>query len=296
MTMIEIRQELESLGVKTDSFIEKIEFIDALLSTRHSSTKTKLPSVSSLQKAAVQELLASLKLPRGLISSVMERYNTCHSMIWLLDNSSRMKVHDSNIVKHMHGGGYDAGMEISCVDNVSRWHELRDCISVHSHMASKCFIRTNYWLVNDDNNGDDTKFMLCCGNPQNVHDEMSHLKSVLKRATLSHAHCLLTEQLSNLEKMIAKMITKIPLGQTITVVIFTQGVPTDKKGGTSRDIQHDYWNAMKKLSKLPVKIVMRLCTGDESVCDVYNKRDARVDNMDVLDDYWGEVRLDILSY
>ena len=178
MTMIEIRQELESLGVETDLFIEKIEFVDALVNARkESSTKTELPSVSSSQKAAVQELLVSLKLPRGLISSVMERYNTCHSMIWLLDNSSRMKVHDSNIVKHMHGGGYDAGMEISCVDNVSRWHELRDCISVQSHMASKCFIRTNYLLVNDDSNGhEDIKFKLCCGNPEDVHDEMSHLK------------------------------------------------------------------------------------------------------------------------
>ena len=53
---------------------------------------------------------------------------------------------------------------------------------------------------------------------------------------------------------------------------------------------------MKKLSKLPVKIVMRLCTGNDSVCDVYNKVDARVDGMYVLDDYWGEVRLDIFSY
>ena len=295
MRVIEIRQELESLGVETDLFIEKIEFVDALVNARkESSMKTNLPSVSSSHKAAVQELLASLKLPRRLLPPVMERYNSCNLTIWLLDNSSRMKVCDSNIVKHI--DGYDAGMKITRINNVSRWHELRDCMTFHSHMASKCFIRTNYWLVNDDNNGDGTKFMLCCGNPEDVHDERSHLKSALKQATLSHAHCLLTDQLSKLEKMIAKMITKIPPGQTITVVICTQGVPTDKKGRTSHDIQHDYWNAMKKLSKLPVKIVMRLCTGNDSVCDVYNKVDARVDGMDVLDDYWGEVRLDIFSY
>jgi hypothetical protein len=89
--------------------------------------------------------------------------------------------------------------------------------------------------------------------------------------------------------MISKMTSKIPPGQTITVVICTQGVTTDKKGRTSSDIQHDFWNAMKKLSKLPVKIVMRLCTGNDSVCNVYNKMDARVKNMDVLDDYWSEV-------
>ena len=73
---------------------------------------------------------------------------------------------------------------------------------------------------------------------------------------------------------------KILPGQTVTVVIYTLGVPTDKKGGTSRDIQRNFLNAIKKLSKLPVKIVVRLCTGDESVCG---------NNIDVLDDYWGEV-------
>jgi hypothetical protein len=108
----------------------------------------------------------------------MGRYNTCYSMIWLIDNSSRMKVLDSHIVKH--SGGGDDVMKTSCVENVSRWRELRDCISFHSHMTSKCWIRTNYWLVNDDNNDDDIKFMLCCGNPEDVPDEMSHLKSVLK--------------------------------------------------------------------------------------------------------------------
>ena len=363
MEMIEIRQELESLGVETDLFIEKIEFIDALVNARkESSMNTPLnseenvnqrrrasiigpnnntdylppsanrrsglmglrtsiqtgskalkaslpPNLSFMQpnfdprndqglrssanlppaspsspQVAVQELLASLQLPRGLLSSVMECYNSCHSTLWLLDNSSGMKVRDSKIVVNL-SGSCD-GIKFTSRDNVSRWRELLDCISFHSHMASKCWIRSHFWLLNDDNDDDGIKFSICGGCPEDVPNEIICLRSVLKQATLAQDQCLLTEQLSKLEKMISKM----PPGQTVTVVICTQGVPKDKKGETSRDIQRDFWNAMKKLLKLPVKIVMHLCTGDDSVFDVYNIMDSRVKNMDVLDDYWGEVR------
>jgi hypothetical protein len=100
----------------------------------------------------------------------------------------------------------------------------------------------------------------------------------------------LTDQLHELVKKISNVVPSlVSNGETVTVVIFTQGVPTDDKGETSRDIQRSFWSAIKKLSKLPVKIVVRLCTGDESVCNVYNMMDARVKNMDVLDDYWSEV-------
>lgn len=42
------------------------------------------------------------------------------------------------------------------------------------------------------------------------------------------------------------------------------------------------------MSKLPVKVLVRLCTDDEKVIDMYNLLDDRYDSLDVLDDYWGE--------
>jgi hypothetical protein len=163
-------------------------------------------------------------------------------------------------------------------------------------MASKCRIRSHFWLLNDDDRSTTRKFHLCCGDPNDVADEISCLKAALKQSKLSNDECPLTDQLHELVKKISNVAhSLISNGETVTVVICTQGVPTDDEGETSRDIQRSFWSAMKKLSKLPVKIVVRLCTGDESVCDVYNMMDARVKNMDVLDDYWGEViELDFL--
>ena len=93
-----------------------------------------------------EEFLATLGLPRGLLSSVMTCYNSCQLTLWLLDNSSSMKVRDSHVVAcpgGSGGGGDDDNPKVvESRDNVTRWHELRDCISFHSHMASKCWIRT----------------------------------------------------------------------------------------------------------------------------------------------------------
>jgi len=254
-------------------------------STAPTAASTRSSQAST--RASIQEFLATLRLPSGILSSVLECTNSCNSTLWLLDSSSTMRVRDSRVV-------CSDGM--TSIDDVSRWRELRDCISFHSYMASKCWIRSHFWLLNDDDRSTTRKFHLCCGSPNDVANELSCLNATLNQSKLSNDECPLTYQLQELIKKITKVAhSLVSNGETVTVVICTQGVPTDEEGETSRDVQRSFWSAMKKLSKLPVKIVVRLCTGDESVCDVYNMMDARVKNIDVLDDYWGEViELDFL--
>ena len=79
--------------------------------------------------------------------------------------------------------------------------------------------------------------------------------------------------------------------QKVTVVICTQGLPLDEHGMSSRTIQHEFWSELKALSKLPVKLIIRLCTDNEDAKDAFNTMDGRIESVDVLDDYWGEVRL-----
>ena len=244
-------------------------------------TAASTRSNQALTRASIQEFLPTLRLPSGILLSVLECNNSCNSTIWLLDSSSSMKVRDSRVV-------CSDGM--TSIDEVSRWRELRDCISFHSYMASKCWIRSHFWLHNDDDRSTTQKFHLCCGSPNDVANEISHLNAALKHTKLSNDQCPLTDQLHELVKKISNVVPSlVSNGETVTVVICTQGVPTDDEGETSRDIQRSFCSAIKELSKLPVKRVVRLCTADESVCHVYNMMDARVKNMDVLDDYWTEV-------
>ena len=121
------------------------------------SSPTKSPrhkqqqSQSNNNKLAIKEYLSTLKLPPGIFSSVLQSYNITDSRLYLLDNSSSMKIRDSHLATNNTNGRrssrtLDSTKQIECVDNVTRWDELSECILFHAKMASKCWIPTKYWL------------------------------------------------------------------------------------------------------------------------------------------------------
>ena len=235
-----------------------------------------------------KELLSRMELPNGLLTSVLECYNSCYSTVWLLDNSSTMKRRD-HVVAYPIDIGEDSP-KIECRENMTRWHELRDCVSFHSHIATKCWIRTKLWLVNVDKDSGH-KFSLCCGSPEDAPDEVSRLKSALKHATLMQDRCPLSARVHKIGKIISDMAPALHASDhKVTVVICTQGLPTDEHGASSKHVQHEFWSELKALSKLPVKLIVRLCTDNQEVMNAYKKLNCRIESIDVLDDYWGEVR------
>ena len=75
----------------------------------------------------------------------------------------------------------------------------------------------------------------------------------------------------------------------VTLIICSQGLPTDENGNTSSKLRKEFQYELAYLGKLPVKVIVRLTTDDERVMDMFNTMDSRFDGLDVLDDYWGEV-------
>lgn len=74
----------------------------------------------------------------------------------------------------------------------------------------------------------------------------------------------------------------------VSVIICTQGVPTDENGKKGPAVLKDYLKSLSSLASVPVKVVFRICTDDEDVLEFYNTVDAKIE-CDVLDDFWGEV-------
>lgn len=246
-------------------------------------------SRSDSSKAALREALASMNLPPALLSSVFQSYLACDSRIWLVDNSSRMKVRDSHVGRN----GRERGT-VERVDGASRWEELRECVSFHSKMASRCWIPTRFWLVNDPAayKGEwrhSDKLDLCRGGSHDVPDEMERIERAMKDQPLDDSRCPLRYCVRTLAKSLAKDATGMAArDRHATVVICTQGRPTDRNGEGGSRALGDFEFELQELSKLPVKIIIRLCTDTEEVRDMFNTLDVRFDSIDVLDDFWGE--------
>jgi hypothetical protein len=92
--------------------------------------------------------------------------------------------------------------------------------------------------------------------------------------------------------MIRKLESEAPRlreeGKFVSVVISTQGVPTDLEAESTSEIMSEYIQSLKALSELPARITFRLVTGDKKVIDFYKKVDLGFE-CDVIGDYWDEV-------
>lgn len=228
------------------------------------------------------------------MSTVSKNYKSTDSRLWLIDNSASMKVQDSHLI----GGSLE---RIQKTNNATRWQELQECVAFHAKMAARCWIPTKFWLVNPTtanntstgpSSSSQQKFSLCWDTPGEIITEMNRLKSIMTTATPSINKNPLAHQIRSVQRGVTKEGPRLlSEGKHVTFVLCTQGVPTDSRGRTEYE---EFTQVLGKLSKLPVRIVFRLCTDDEKVMDVYNTLDSKFDFCDVLDDYWGEVRVDIV--
>jgi hypothetical protein len=69
------------------------------------------------------------------------------------------------------------------------------------------------------------------------------------------------------------------------------GLPTDEAGNTNMTTRMEFETALKQLQQLPLWIVVRLCTDEESVLKYYENLDNQLElSLEVLDDFQGEAK------
>jgi hypothetical protein len=83
----------------------------------------------------------------------------------------------------------------------------------------------------------------------------------------------------------------IPNGQKVTVILATDGLPTDHYGVSSSRVRAEFEESLRSLEGLPVWVVIRLCTDEDNVTDYYNELDSQLElSLEVLDDFLGEAK------
>lgn len=113
----------------------------------------------------------------------------------------------------------------------------------------------------------------------------------MNRISLDAPGCDLTSCLRSLSRGLAGRAAGMERdGSHVALVVCTQGLPTDENGKRGPERVREFREELAAFAKLPVRVVVRLCTDDEfTLRDVFHALDSMSDSIDVLDDYWGEV-------
>ncbi|KAK1733946.1 hypothetical protein QTG54_015473 [Skeletonema marinoi] len=255
---------------------------------RSSSTTDNLqkryPSTSHVEKY-LQHYADALRLPTGFLKTIVKGYKSIDSRLWLMENSSSMKTRDGHRAK------IDAQLKhIKREDGHSRWAELTQTVDFHVKMSARCFIPTKFWLVNDPGPSvGPQRFAVAWGSHDDVKTERTIALDMMNRVRLDTDQIPLARQLRKIEKRVREEAPRLmSANKVVTVILCTQGRQTDEYGNEGSAVMKDLVDSLEALSKLPVKIVVRLCADDEKAIELFNKIDDKFNSVDVLDDYWGE--------
>jgi hypothetical protein len=201
-------------------------------------------------------------------------------------------------------------------DGVSRWTELHQCVDFHIKMAARCKIPTKvststlrfdfglqassitvfcihqFWFVNKPNDVNvPQRFGVCWGDSDQWPAEREAASQIMKNYVTPEHAC---NPIATEVRKVASRLDHVAMDleerdKFVSVIICTQGVPTDEQGLRGAAVLKDYLGSLVGLAAtLPVKIVFRICNDDDRVLDFYNVVDQRVES-DVIDDFWSEV-------
>lgn len=239
------------------------------------STRSRAPTIDH---AAAAQALRTLdtRMPPGLSLAVAKAVMAFPLRIMIVDNSGSMQSGDGN---RLVAAGTRQRM-LSC----TRWAELSDDVLLVAKMAEALGARTDFHLLNP-RPGADTLTVSAGAysriKPLGPKADEQAIKEVLK--TSPGGTTPLTEAVMRVVAMIEPHARELrACGETVTVILATDGLPNDSR---------TFELAMQQLQRLPVWLVVRLCTDDDKIVEYWNSLDEQLEMpLEVLDDLQSEAQ------
>lgn len=225
---------------------------------------------------AAKALQQTCGIPTGL-ARVMAKATASHPLrVMIVDNSGSMQSGDGQrLIK----SGTRHRM-LGC----TRWLELKDDVLQIAALSESLGARTDFHMLNP-RGGVDT--LTIAANeyttikPLGPHATRSQLEEALKAGPGGTTP--LTEAIMRVVAMLEQHAPVLRrMGETVTVIIATDGLP---------DNPSSFHAAMQQLQRLPVWLVVRLCTDDDKVVNYWNDLDEQLEApVEVLDDLRSEAQ------
>ena len=250
----------------------------ATLATGKPVTTSELNNDAATRLAKLRAHPVSHTMPPGLSAAMSHAVTAFPLRIMIVDNSGSMATCDgSRVVDDGHG----RPRSLSC----SRWRELSEDVEHIAMLSEALGARTDFHMLNPQHAQCAALSVAAeawCGvAPLGPAAGVERVRTAM--ATSPGGTTPLTEATINIVSMLTPHAAALRAsGQRVAVIIATDGLPND-----SRSFLH----AMQALHKLPVWVVVRLCTDDESVVEYWNELDGQLEApLEVLDDLRSEAK------
>ena len=283
-----------AVALQQDQLQGDIPIVSAQATSSHSSSVAFcLPSsrttgeLATVSESQIQKLLVQ-GYTRGHAAVLAQTIKSFPLRIWVIDNSGSMQKTDGHRFAET-----EVSSEIKVVE-CSRWRELKDCVEYHARMAAALEAPTTFRMLNDPGCGPNSnQFGIAEGalDERVLQGEADHAISVMN----STQPCGVTPLIRHIEEIKQTVKELEPelreIGSRVTIILATDGLPTDDLGYGGRGIEQQFLEALRGLEGLPVWLVIRLCTDKENIVKFYNSLDKKLElSLDVIDDFLEEAR------
>jgi hypothetical protein len=208
--------------------------------------------VKTLPDAKINMLLDQ-GYSKGLVQSISRSVQDLPLRIWIVDNSGSMQNADGRRML-----ATKSKNDFRYVDS-TRWEELKECVKYHVELAHLLRAPTSFRLLNGSSQFDIAQA------GEEVQGEVVNAMSILDR-TQAQGVTPLTAHIREIAQIILCLSPQlVSENKRVTVVIATDGVPTDYQGTHDEITTRDFVAALKELEGLPVWLVIRLCTNENQV-------------------------------
>jgi len=239
------------------------------------------PVVAGEPVAAGKPVAKSVPLPtggwtHGLMHEMAKSVDSFPIRYVIVDNSASMNLSDGRRLVANKDGHL---RPITC----TRWAELGESILELANVTAALNAETHYHLLNPCVEGQ--FFVLNAQDASTARASMPSDITQLKRVMKSPCEYStpLTEAVEKIAKCIAPSEAALrAAGKRAIVIVATDGLPNDA---------NSFVRAMINLQRLPVWVVVRLCTNDDNVVDYWTALDKQLEMpLEVLDDVAGEAK------
>jgi hypothetical protein len=224
----------------------------------------------------------------GLIDVLTKSVSYFPHRVWVVDNSGSMNKNDGHRLVATKKNG-----QVKLIE-CTRWQELKETIEYHVQMAALIQAATTFRLLNNPGMhvGPQEFSVAERGIDSNIiEDDVALARRVMSNASPTGVTPLTSHLQAIRQRLIMDADELNSRGERLTVVLATDGLPTNEQGIGGYQERNEFTEALRSLQGLPVWIVIRLCTDEDDVVEFYNSIDDQLElSIEVLDDFIGEAQ------